>query len=85
MTDDILFEQRGAAGFITLNRPKALNALNHGMVTEMARQLTDWAGDDRIRHVVIRGEGEKALCAGGDTACAAHAGRQLEAAERRRI
>ena len=52
MTDDILFEQRGAAGFITLNRPKALNALNHGMVTEMARQLTDWAGDDRIRHVV---------------------------------
>ena len=66
MTDDILFEQRGAAGFITLNRPKALNALNHGMVTEMARQLTDWAGDDRIRHVVIRGEGEKALCAGGD-------------------
>lgn len=66
MSDDILFEQRGAAGVITLNRPKALNALNHGMVTAMARQLTVWAGDDGIRHVVICGEGEKAFCAGGD-------------------
>lgn len=66
MSDDILFEQRGAAGFITLNRPKALNALNHGMVTALARQLTAWAGDDGIRHVVICGEGEKAFCAGGD-------------------
>ncbi|WP_346914021.1 enoyl-CoA hydratase/isomerase family protein [uncultured Roseibium sp.] len=66
MSDDILFEQRGAAGFITLNRPQALNALNHGMVTAMARQLTAWAGDDGISHVVICGEGEKAFCAGGD-------------------
>lgn len=66
MTDDILFEKRGKAGFITLNRPKALNALNHGMVTAMVGQLTEWAADDSIAHVVIRGAGEKAFCAGGD-------------------
>jgi len=66
VSDDILFEQRGAAGFVTLNRPKALNALNHGMVKALTRQLAEWAGNDGVRHVVIRGEGEKAFCAGGD-------------------
>lgn len=66
MSDDILFEKRGRAGFITLNRPKALNALNHGMVTELAVQLTRWADDASISHVVIKGAGEKAFCAGGD-------------------
>lgn len=66
VSEDILFEQRGHAGFVTLNRPKALNALNHGMVRELSRQLSEWAGDDSIRHVVVRGAGEKAFCAGGD-------------------
>ncbi|GAA0783207.1 enoyl-CoA hydratase/isomerase family protein [Roseibium denhamense] len=66
MTDHILFEQKGHAGFITLNRPKALNALNHAMVTEMAQQLQRWAGDPAIAHVVIKGAGDKAFCAGGD-------------------
>jgi enoyl-CoA hydratase len=33
--DEILFERRGAAGLITLNRPKALNALTHGMAVAM--------------------------------------------------
>lgn len=66
VSDDILFEQRGHAGFVTLNRPKALNALNHDMVRELTRQLGAWATDDSIRHVVVRGAGEKAFCAGGD-------------------
>lgn len=66
MTDEILFEQRGAAGFIILNRPKALNALNHPMVTAMAAKLDEWETDGSIRHVVITGAGEKAFCAGGD-------------------
>ncbi|WP_246476366.1 enoyl-CoA hydratase/isomerase family protein [Roseibium litorale] len=66
MTDEILFEQRGAAGFIILNRPKALNALNHPMVTAMAAKLDEWDKDDSIRHVVVTGAGEKAFCAGGD-------------------
>ncbi len=66
MTEDILFEQRGHAGIVTLNRPKALNALNHPMVTALAAKLTEWAADDSILHVVLTGAGEKAFCAGGD-------------------
>ena len=63
---DVLFEKRGAVGLITLNRPKALNALTHAMCVEMKAQLDAWAVDDAIRFVVIRGEGERAFCAGGD-------------------
>lgn len=66
MSDDILFEKRGHAGFVTLNRPKALNALNHAMVKALADQLTRWAEDAEIAHVVITGAGDKAFCAGGD-------------------
>jgi enoyl-CoA hydratase len=63
---EILFERRGAMGLITLNRPKALNALTHGMCVEMKARLDQWASDDAIKHVVIRGSGERAFCAGGD-------------------
>lgn len=62
----ILFEKRGALGLITLNRPKALNALTHGMCIGMHKVLAEWAGDDAIRSVAIRGAGPRAFCAGGD-------------------
>ena len=39
--DEILFERRGAAGLITLNRPQALNAVTHGMVLALRAQLDD--------------------------------------------
>ena len=58
-------EKRGALGLLTLARPSALNALTHGMVKAMAASLSDWAADDTIRAVAIRGEG-RAFCAGGD-------------------
>ena len=63
---EILFEQRGPLGVITLNRPKALNALNLPMIREMTSKLQQWADDDSISAVVIQGAGEKAFCAGGD-------------------
>lgn len=63
---DILFETAGRAGIVTLNRPKALNALNHAMARALADQLTRWADDAEIAHVVITGTGDKAFCAGGD-------------------
>lgn len=63
---DILFEKRGKAGIVTLNRPKALNALTHPMCSALAAQLTAWAEDPDVAHVVITGAGEKAFCAGGD-------------------
>jgi enoyl-CoA hydratase len=64
--EDVLFEKRGALGLITLNRPKALNALTHAMCVSMKAQLDAWAGDASIRTVAIRGEGDRAFCAGGD-------------------
>jgi enoyl-CoA hydratase len=63
---EILLERRGAAGLITLNRPKALNALTHGMVVAMHARLKEWAVDSSISCVVVQGEGERAFCAGGD-------------------
>ncbi len=63
---EILFEQRGTIGLITLNRPKALNALTHAMCLDMKAQLSVWASDGGIACVVIRGAGERAFCAGGD-------------------
>jgi enoyl-CoA hydratase len=64
--DEVLFERRGAAGLITLNRPKALNALTHGMCLAMKAQLGAWASDAGVKSVIVRGQGERAFCAGGD-------------------
>ena len=63
---DILFERRGAAGVVTLNRPKALNAVSHAMVLAFHAQLNDWAHDPAITRVVITASGERAFSAGGD-------------------
>ncbi|TVU59251.1 enoyl-CoA hydratase/isomerase family protein [Paenarthrobacter nitroguajacolicus] len=64
--DEVLFERRGHLGIVTLNRPKAVNALNAGMVKAMLRQLTAWTDDDAIATVLVRGAGDRGLCAGGD-------------------
>ncbi len=68
MTDgaDILFETRGAAGLVTLNRPKALNALTRDMCLAMTAQLGAWARDPVVAVVIVQGAGERAFCAGGD-------------------
>lgn len=63
---EVLLEQRGRIGLITLNKPKALNALSLTMVHAMQPQLEAWATDAGIDAVVIQGAGEKAFCAGGD-------------------
>ena len=66
MTDDVLFEKRGALGLITLNRPKALNALTRDMCVAMKAQLDRWINDDAVKAVLVRGSGDRAFCAGGD-------------------
>ena len=63
---EVLFEKRGRAGLITLNRPKALNALTPTMVGLIHPQLAAWADDPSVELVIVRGAGEKAFCAGGD-------------------
>jgi enoyl-CoA hydratase len=63
---EVVFERRGRLGVITLNRPQSVNALTAGMVGALLDQLTAWADDDGVATVVVRGAGERGLCAGGD-------------------
>lgn len=65
-SEDILFERRGSAGLVILNRPKALNALTHAMIRALQAQLRAWATDAAITRVVVTANGERAFCAGGD-------------------
>ncbi|MBD0706989.1 MULTISPECIES: enoyl-CoA hydratase/isomerase family protein [unclassified Streptomyces] len=65
-TADVLLRTEGRAGIITLNRPRAINALTHAMVLALTAALTDWEHDPAIGTVVIEGAGERGLCAGGD-------------------
>lgn len=63
---DILFERRGVAGLVTLNRPRALNAVTLGMVRALARQLQEWERDPTVTRVVVSASGDRAFSAGGD-------------------
>ena len=66
MTDEILFERRGAACLVTLNRPAALNAVTHAMVLALRAQLAAWADDPAVTRVVIMAARNRAFSAGGD-------------------
>ena len=63
---EILLERRGQLGLITLNRPRAINALTHTMVTMIDDALSMWESDDAVTTIAITGAGERGLCAGGD-------------------
>ncbi|MER5525336.1 enoyl-CoA hydratase/isomerase family protein [Streptomyces sp. NPDC002677] len=63
---DVLLRTAGRAAHLTLNRPKALNALSHAMVRSIDEALTGWEHDPAVETVVITGAGERGLCAGGD-------------------
>ena len=75
MTDQVLFERRGRALVITLNRPAQLNALNHAMCVGIQQALYDSIGDPGVEVVIVEGAGERAFCAGGDVVGMYHAGR----------
>jgi enoyl-CoA hydratase len=70
--DEVLTRVRDGIGFLTLNRPKALNSLTHPMVNAMDAALTAWADDDTVDAVVVNGAGERGLCAGGDVVAIYH-------------
>ncbi len=63
---DVLVGVTGACGRITLNRPRALNALNLTMVDGIHAALAAWATDANVKFVLVDGAGERGLCAGGD-------------------
>ncbi len=66
MTEDVLVRTEGHAAHVVLNRPRALNALDHAMVTAITSALESWSDDASIATVVLSGAGERGLCAGGD-------------------
>jgi enoyl-CoA hydratase/carnithine racemase len=63
---EILFDVKEGLGLVTLNRPKALNALTLGMIRELERVIPGWERDPAVKAVVLRGAGDRAFCAGGD-------------------
>ena len=67
-TTDIHAERVGHLGLITLNRPKALNALSLAMVRELTHVLLQWQDDEQVMAVVVRGSNKEgpfgAFCAG---------------------
>jgi enoyl-CoA hydratase len=69
-SEELISEKVGAIGFITLNRPKALNALSLPMVRELTHVLVRFESDGEVLAVVIRGSNKDgpfgAFCAGGD-------------------
>jgi enoyl-CoA hydratase len=74
-SDDIVSRVERGVGFVTLNRPKAINSLNQSMIEGLRAVLTAWEQDGAINAVVLSGAGERGLCAGGDVVALYHSAR----------
>ncbi|WP_422059211.1 enoyl-CoA hydratase/isomerase family protein [Sphingopyxis sp.] len=66
MTEDVLISTDGRAGRLSLNRPKAIHALNLAMCKAMIDALVTWQGDDAVEAVIIDHSEGRGFCAGGD-------------------
>ncbi|HTY82488.1 MAG TPA: enoyl-CoA hydratase/isomerase family protein [Dehalococcoidales bacterium] len=64
--ETIIYEKQGAIGYVTLNRPKVLNAYNVKMRDELYEILGAIKDDEEVRVTILKGTGEKAFCAGAD-------------------
>lgn len=64
--ENLIVERKGAIGIITINRPKALNALSRATVAELDRAVQELDADDSVRAIILTGAGEKAFVAGAD-------------------
>ncbi len=71
---DVLTRIDGRIGHITLNRPKALHALNRAMCEVMTQALLAWRDDSSVASVLIDHSGERGFCAGGDIRMIAESG-----------
>jgi enoyl-CoA hydratase len=72
---EILFDRRGTAGIVTLNRPAALNAVTRGMAAALQDMLERWRHDGAVSRVIITAAGGRAFSAGGDLRAIYEAGR----------
>lgn len=64
--ENILLEKKNSIAYITVNRPKVLNALNMATMEELRAAFTDAKNDTSVRVVIMTGSGEKAFIAGAD-------------------
>ena len=76
MTDDIIISIDGGAGRLSLNRPKAIHALNLPMCRAMIDALLKWRDDDAVEAVIIDHSEGRGFCAGGDIRMLATSGAQ---------
>ncbi len=76
---EVIVERQGAIGRIRLNRMKALNSLNVPMIRLIAEALTEFESDSSVAAVMVTGEGERGLCAGGDIRMIYESGRERPA------
>src|SRR5580692_12542964 len=70
---NLLYEKKSAIAYVTLNRPKVLNALNTPTWADLRTAFEDARGDDAVRGVILTGAGDKAFIAGADISELAHA------------
>jgi len=82
-SDEVLTRVDNGIGFVTLNRPKAINSLTQTMVDLLSTVLIRWERDDEVRAVVLSGAGERGLCAGGDIVAVYNSAREGGAEARR--
>src|SRR6059036_1248832 len=64
--ENLLYQKKGAIAYVTLNRPKVLNALNNATWTDLRTAFEDARDDDAVRGVILTGAGDKAFIAGAD-------------------
>ena len=66
--ENVVYDKKGPIGYVTLNRPKVMNALNKATINELHGVFEDARNDSAIRGVILTGAGEKAFAAGADIA-----------------
>ena len=64
--ENVLYEKKGAIAYVTLNRPKVLNALNKATIAELNEVFEEVRDDAAVRGVILTGAGDKAFAAGAD-------------------
>ena len=70
--ENVLYEKRSGIAYVTLNRPKVLNALNTPTWKDLKRAFEDARDDPAVRGVILTGAGDKAFIAGADISELAH-------------
>ena len=64
--ENVLYEKKGPIAYVTINRPKVLNALNQATIAELRAAFEDARDDSAVRGVILTGAGDKAFAAGAD-------------------